>query len=1111
MGFGVENELFFANSGRWRLSGSRGAAGGWAAAVAALVAAFAGRSADAVDQILTHRHCVTVWTTDDGLPDNTVVTVARTPDGSLWIGTSDRGVARFNGVEYRPINATDAGDLSRSRVHRLLRDLDGTLWVSFLTGDIGAVQGGSIVIDRRGGADRLSWWLHAALGKRAGCDWFSTNLGDVVRRSIIDGATRWTRIPTPGVGARAILKTIVMTGDQVILGTDGEGRAWRLEGDECRGLPQAAYAQVGKVECLARDHDGRVWAGTERGLAAWDGDAFIPVAAESSGDPAEPGRAIAVVPVSDGGLWVLFADGLRKYRGGRWEATAHPWNERLLAAVSPRRHSLHADDREGGAWISTDGEGLWHVSATGQLEEATADPAFPGSQVMCMETDVEGSLWLGLTRQGLARVRPRLFTEPPVTPAEDGTVLARTSHSMCVDSAGETWLTEPGGGLWKTTAETIERVAEPVRPALFYTSVVAPARGGGIWLAPQFASVVRQEGDQRRDVFDTIAVRSVARVMHEDREGSLWIGNEYGLWRWRDGAVAAVGAADGFPRVAMGDAAELLVPGVEALADDGTGGLWIGLSQCELRHRDAEGRFTAHRPPWWDPEIRFWSLLPDGEGGVWIGTLGSGLVHFRAGVFRRVTTAHGLPDDAVSQILDDGPGHLWLGTFSGVVRLATGEIDDVFNGRSARVRCRRFGRAAGLPVAQCSSGQQPCCLKAPDGRLWFSTMGGVVVVDPSQVRDDPPPPVVIEEVRVQGGDVLSKRPLPLRVSPPDRTVQFTFAGLSLATPELVRYRWRMVGIDRAWIDGGFERTATYNQLPPGQYAFEVDAADGDGRWTGNAASVPIVVEPMVWETGWFRMLSAIGAALVTGGVGLAVVRRRTERRIEALERQHAIERERIRIARDLHDDLGASLTEIDLLGALAERGGPTTPEVADRLRSLRGKARETVMSLDEIVWAVDPRNDTLGALGEYVGSFAQQFFRATATRCRLAIDPEPRDLPLDSEVRHALFLAFKEAVNNVARHAGAEECRISLAVTGGELRIEVSDDGCGFDATAAGFLAGEGLRNIRERLAACGGWQRIESTPGRGTTVVMGLPVAQRGDRRPFASAAGGVTIGGST
>ena len=1091
---------------------------GWAGFVAALLMALASQPVAAFDQILTRQHCVTVWNTDDGLPDNTVVSIARTADGYLWIGTSDCGVARFNGVEFRRIDATDAQGNSHSRVHRLIRDERGRLWVSYLTGDVGAVQGNAITIDRPGGADTLSWWLHEPLGEYAGSHWFSTNLGDVVRRSIISDSTRWTLTSTPGPGTLTLRKTVVVGADDAIMGTDSEGKAWRVVGEECRALPTEAYARSGAVECLARDRDGKVWAGTDRGLADWDGNGFAPVATDSSGEDPSPGRALAIMPVSDGGLWVLFESSLRKYRAGRWESTAHPWNERLLAAVSPKRHSLHADDREGGVWIATDGEGLWHVSATGQLVEATADPAFPNWQVECLETDAEGSLWLGLERRGLARVRPRLFMEPPVTAAKDGTVLGRTAHSMCVDLSGAIWLTEPGGALWKTTDDTVEQVAGPVISAMYNTSVVAPARAGGIWLAPQFASVFRQEGDQRRDVLGTIAFGAVARVMHEDREGSLWIGNESGLWRWRDGALAAIGAADGFPPLSMGSNAESLVPGVESLADDGAGGLWIGLSLCELRHRDAEGRFAVHRPPWWDPGIRFWTLLPDGEGGVpdgeggvWIGTLGSGLVHFRDGVFRRVTTAHGLPDDAVSQVLDDGRGFLWLGTFGGLVRIARSEIDDVFRGRSARVRCRRFGRAAGLPVAQCSSGQQPCCLRAPDGRLWFSTTGGVVVVDPAQVRDDAlPPPVVIEEVRVQGRDVLAERPLPLHLEPRERTAQFRFAGLSLATPEMVRYRWRMLGIDQAWIDGGFERTATYNQLPPGQYAFEVDAADGEGRWTGNVARVPIVVEPMIWETAWFRLLSALGAALAAGGIGLAVVRRRTERRIAVLERQHAIERERIRIARDLHDDLGASLTEIDYLGALAERGSPTTPEVADRLRLLRDKARETVMSLDEIVWAVDPRNDTLEALGEYMGSFAQQFFRVTNTSCRLDIDPEPRDLPIDSEVRHALFLAFKEAVNNVARHAGAGECRISLAARDGELLIQVSDDGSGFDPTAAGFVAGEGLRNIRDRLAACGGWQRIDSMPGQGTTIVMGLPVAHRGDRRSFASAPRDATMRGS-
>lgn len=1084
----------------------RAAAGVWAA----VAAGFFGGAAAAAEQILSRQHCVTVWTTDDGLPDNAVMTVARTADGYLWVGTSDCGVARFNGVEFQPIGGKEAHDLPPPRVHRLIRADDGTLWVSFLTGDVGAVRGRTIASDRTGGGDTLSWWLQESLGEHDGNRWFSTNLGDVVRRSGSGDACRWTLMRAPGEGIATLERTVVTGGDRTILGTAGSGAVWRLEGEECRPLPASAYARSSGVDCLATDRAGNVWAGTHRGLAVWDGAAFVPVPEESDPDPDDPQHAIAVMPVSDGGLWVLFAGSLKKYRAGRWEITAGPWDDRLLAAVSPRRHRLYADDRTGGVWVATDGEGLWHVSAGGRIVEVTSDPAFPQAQVECLEVDAEGSLWLGLERRGLARVRPRLFTPPAEQAVGDAAGLAATGHSMCVDTAGAVWLTESGGGLWKTAAGGIERVAGPVgSPA--YNSVVAPAAGEGIWLAPQFASVSRQEHGQRRDVLPTSAFGGVARAMHEDRAGRLWIGNEYGLWCWQAGKLFSVGAAAGFSPLDKGSDAESLVPGVDSLADDGAGGMWIGLSRCELRHLDAEGGFTRHRPSWWSPGIRFWSLLSDGEGGVWIGTLGSGLLHFSAGTFRRVTAADGLPDNAVSQVLDDGRGAIWLGTFSGVVRVSQAEIADLFAGRSAGVQCRRFGRAAGLPVAQCSAGQQPYSVRARDGRLWFSTTGGVVVVDPEAIGGDAlPPPVVVEEARVLGRDVLAERPLPLALGPRERTVQFRFAGLSLATPELIRYRWRMAGIDQDWIDGGFERTATYNQLPPGRYVFEVDAADGDGRWTGTAVRVPIVIEPMVWETGWFRGLAALAAVAVTVGIALAVIRRRTQRRIDLLERQSAIERERIRIARDLHDDLGASLTEIDLLGALAERGGPTTPEVADRLRSLRGKARETVMSLDEIVWAVDPRNDTLGSLGEYVGSFAQQFFRATTTRCRLAIDPEPRDLPLDSEVRHALFLAFKEAVNNVARHAGAEECRVSLAVTGGELRIEVSDDGCGFGANAAGFVPGEGLRNIRERLAACGGWQRLDSAPGKGTTIALGLLVASRGGRRPFASAVAADTIRGS-
>ncbi len=207
-----------------------------ASVVAWLVAALPQYRAAAAEQILTRRHCVTVWTTDDGLPDNTVGTVARTADGYLWIGTSDRGVARFNGIEFRRISAADSGGVSPARIHRLIRGPGGTFWVSFLSGDVGRVQGDAVIVDRPGDDDRepLLWWLHEALGEHAGNLWFSTNLGEIARRSATGSAAHWIRFGTPSPDVIRAWKSIVMAADHTILGTDSAGGVWRLEGDECR-------------------------------------------------------------------------------------------------------------------------------------------------------------------------------------------------------------------------------------------------------------------------------------------------------------------------------------------------------------------------------------------------------------------------------------------------------------------------------------------------------------------------------------------------------------------------------------------------------------------------------------------------------------------------------------------------------------------------------------------------------------------------------------------------------------------------------------------------------------------------------------------------------------
>jgi signal transduction histidine kinase len=284
------------------------------------------------------------------------------------------------------------------------------------------------------------------------------------------------------------------------------------------------------------------------------------------------------------------------------------------------------------------------------------------------------------------------------------------------------------------------------------------------------------------------------------------------------------------------------------------------------------------------------------------------------------------------------------------------------------------------------------------------------------------------------------------------------------------------------VEAGNRRSAQYNYLRPGEYRFQVRAANGDGQWNWTGDAVTLVVEPHFYETWWCQLLAGL---LVIGGVSGVIRHRATlrlRREMERMERQHELERERTRIAKDIHDDLGASLTLIAVLGDLAKK-----EKTGDRIEKMSGLAREAVKSLDEIVWAVNPRNDTLEHLIDYAGQFAMAYLREAGVRSGLDWPEQAPARSLPANVRHNLFLAIKEALQNIVKHAGASEAglRITAAATG--LRVVVEDNGRGFDRPPADDQA-DGLRNLRQRLAEIGGECRIASQPGAGTVVTMDYP-----------------------
>jgi signal transduction histidine kinase len=431
------------------------------------------------------------------------------------------------------------------------------------------------------------------------------------------------------------------------------------------------------------------------------------------------------------------------------------------------------------------------------------------------------------------------------------------------------------------------------------------------------------------------------------------------------------------------------------------------------------------------------------------------------------------------------------------------EFDDLVADRIAQLKSVVYGRDAGLPVLQASQGYWPGAFRSTDQHLWIPTLKGLVSVNLDGIKQNPkPPPVVIERVAVDGhtlaayewGELrdgpnsaapieLRRANVHLRLPPGHRRVQFDFAALSYTAPGSVVCKCRLQGFDDEWVEVRSPRTVAYGHLPPGDYRFQVIACNSDGVWNETGASLSLTSEPHVWERAWVRVAAGASVIGISAGVAHLLLRRKHRVQVERLKNQHAVERERARIAQDLHDDLGTTLTQIDILGALASRSGIPATEALEQVGQMQAKSREMVAALDEIVWAVNPRNDSLAALTEYLCGFAEEFLAKAAIHCRLDLAENLPEIVLQAELRHNLFLALKEALNNVVRHSGATEVWLRLTWSGRSATFIVQDNGIGFDPVLLATTDRNGLRNMMERMKLIGGKYELRSQPKNGTSV----------------------------
>lgn len=862
------------------------------------------------------------------------------------------------------------------------------------------------------------------------------------------------------------------------IGSDEQGRMWAMRQsgsvhslDDGHHLPSLIGSELPGVMIWSRSDHGNIWM-NQNGRAAHLKNGKINHILFDP--PIRSDYVAGIVAARDGGAWIARDDRVRKWKDGRW------MEHRMEFPGDTPSSGLELQD--GTLAVGTGNAGLYLIFGDSRATvHLNRNNGLPRNWVRFIYEDREGTLWVGMGDAGLAAIRPSAFSV--LTPPDQWQ--GHSVHSVAPGRNGSLWIGTEGGGLyhysagqWSHYGET-EGLANPFIWGLTETPDGEVWAGNFTWGGPyrlQEGRFVRPEG------VDATSSPALA-LLHDRLTGDLLVGTRDGLTRLqRDRSTSLISSSE-FP-----------VSDARALAQDKLGAIWCGFAQGGLA-RVAEGKVTFFRRKDGLASDSVQSLFSDDDGALWIGTADNGLTRFKQGKFVNLGVAQGLVDRAICHILDDGLGYFWLSTRHGLQRVAKTELNRCADGLIPRFGGQIYDHNDGLPTIEFTGGLQAAGCKTSDGRLWFASSKGLVSVDPSRIHPNPtPPPVVIESLLVDGKPAAFS-PTTARLPPEHQRLEFHFSGLSFAAPNKVLFKYRLEGIDDGWVDAGSKRTASYSRLPAGNYRFRVIACNNDGVWNSEGAALAFTVTPFFWQTWWF-----VGSCTVLVLVGVAllartVTRRRMQARMEQLERQHALERERARIAQDIHDDVGTSLIRIAMFSQPERHEIDQPQQTAAVLARIYSTAREMTRALDEIVWAIDPRHDTLDSLIGYMGRFAQELLGAATIRCRLDLPVDVPAWPLTAEIRHNLFLAYKEALNNVVKHAGATEVRIALEIKEHAFVLTLRDNGRGFGRdqppahTTGRIASGNGLANIERRVTRIGGQCDISSQSGQGTSIRFVIPV----------------------
>ncbi|HSZ52179.1 MAG TPA: triple tyrosine motif-containing protein [Caulobacteraceae bacterium] len=967
----------------------------------------------------------TRWTLADGAPTN-IDTLAQTPDGYLWIGAR-RGLYRFDGVTFEHI-APYQGPHPRSEDVSALRVAkNGDLWVGHYWGGVSVFRNGRL----------------------------------------------WDANPVPAKGA---VVQIVQTRDEAIwVGSYGvqpvvlkrylNGRWEIIEGGE-RGLPKELF------EDMLATRDGSLWAALADVVVRLQpgGRTFERLADRVGGD-----SVLALAP--DGRVWIADSLGIRPLSGRIGGGASAP---------AGREGQLHAPalivDRQGGVWrtegVVENAQGgvirirdpqapanLHARAAQAERETFSQADGLSSNYGNALLEDREGDIWVGGVG-GLDRFRPADIVAAQRFPSTVG--VGDAPSILQGDADGDVY------GLWARSLHqlTYDRGVITVSGAAGTPKALCAAQRGGVWVFSDRGASLVEHGRVTRVIPLPVQDRSaILNACAEDGAGRLWIGvTGYGLYVRQDGAWRRFDISPerkGVPPFDMGL--------------DSQGRLLMYSNRSLYRVDGDKARKI------WDEKqisIHYINVFFTSRDRVLIGGEG-GLAAYDGRTFKVLTSARFPFLAFVAGIAQTPEGDTWILAGPHVLRLSARDLNRALDDPQATLAPRLFDIEDGLP-GDSNSDRTNYAAMSKDGRIWFLASGGPAWIDPHHLyANRVPPPVLIRSISADGRiyPAADKLRLPTDVS----SLQIDYTATSLMAPERVRFRYRLSGVDKTWVDAGGRRQAFYSKLPPGHYRFQVIASNNDGVWNTTGAAIRFVIPPTFLESIWFKLLCGLAAAAL---LGLAY-RMRINQLASRLRLRHE-ERiaERERIARELHDTLLQSVQglifRIQAVASQIPREHPTRDQMEDALNradEILAEGRDRVVRLRHA--AVDR------SLPQILEATATRILAGSELNFQLTVEGEPRavtDLVGEEVVRIA-----EEFLSNTLQHANARRVEIALRYSRKGLAAQLSDDGRGIDPDIlerGGREGHFGLTGMRERAAKIGAALTLSSRPGAGVELVLNIPAS---------------------